>query len=106
MRVRTMSLFFSSRRRHTRFDCDWSSDVCSSDLGNVREWTQDCYHVSLDGIPTDGSAWLTECARGGEGNVFRGGSFMGGADQLRSASRQATIGREINMGFRIARELD
>src|SRR5579859_8246152 len=24
--------FFSSRRRHTSFDCDWSSDVCSSDL--------------------------------------------------------------------------
>src|SRR2546430_15186267 len=24
--------FFSSRRRHTIFDCDWSSDVCSSDL--------------------------------------------------------------------------
>src|SRR2546427_2447325 len=28
--------FFSSRRRHTRFDCDWSSDVCSSDLGSTR----------------------------------------------------------------------
>src|SRR2546430_6445209 len=28
--------FFSSRRRHTRFDCDWSSDVCSSDLGRGR----------------------------------------------------------------------
>src|SRR2546430_11732871 len=27
--------FFSSRRRHTRFDCDWSSDVCSSDLFDV-----------------------------------------------------------------------
>src|SRR5256886_11991430 len=26
--------FFSSRRRHTRFDCDWSSDVCSSDLAS------------------------------------------------------------------------
>src|SRR5688572_31065299 len=26
--------FFSSRRRHTRFDCDWSSDVCSSDLSS------------------------------------------------------------------------
>src|SRR2546430_7523143 len=25
-------VIFSSRRRHTRFDCDWSSDVCSSDL--------------------------------------------------------------------------
>src|SRR5256886_3123705 len=29
--------FFSSRRRHTRFDCDWSSDVCSSDLRRVAE---------------------------------------------------------------------
>src|SRR2546430_1620503 len=29
-------LFFSSRRRHTRFDCDWSSDVCSSDLVDLR----------------------------------------------------------------------
>src|SRR5256886_1704819 len=28
--------FFSSRRRHTRFDCDWSSDVCSSDLHRWR----------------------------------------------------------------------
>src|SRR5688572_1574838 len=27
--------FFSSRRRHTRFDCDWSSDVCSSDLSEL-----------------------------------------------------------------------
>src|SRR5207237_6690996 len=26
--------FFSSRRRHTRFKCDWSSDVCSSDLSD------------------------------------------------------------------------
>src|SRR2546430_9215708 len=31
--MRGSSLFlFSSIRRHTRFDCDWSSDVCSSDL--------------------------------------------------------------------------
>src|SRR5256886_5109195 len=29
--------FFSSRRRHTRFDCDWSSDVCSSDLQSLRQ---------------------------------------------------------------------
>src|SRR5438270_5427669 len=31
-----MYFFFSSRRRHTRFDCDWSSDVCSSDLTPLR----------------------------------------------------------------------
>src|SRR5690606_40915326 len=32
--------FFSSRRRHTRFSRDWSSDVCSSDLGALadRAW--------------------------------------------------------------------
>src|SRR6266481_6679649 len=29
--------FFSSRRRHTRWNCDWSSDVCSSDLFSQRE---------------------------------------------------------------------
>src|SRR5690606_41195346 len=28
--------FFSSRRRHTRFSRDWSSDVCSSDLDQRR----------------------------------------------------------------------
>src|SRR5260370_35987860 len=27
-----LNFFFSSRRRHTIFKCDWSSDVCSSDL--------------------------------------------------------------------------
>src|SRR2546427_12567503 len=32
MCVGLVFFFFSSRRRHTRFDCDWSSDVCSSDL--------------------------------------------------------------------------
>src|SRR5260370_39032319 len=30
--VLLLFFFFSSRRRHTRFKCDWSSDVCSSDL--------------------------------------------------------------------------
>src|SRR5690606_39593896 len=30
-------LFFSSRRRHTRFSRDWSSDVCSSDLNKAAQ---------------------------------------------------------------------
>src|SRR2546430_16445366 len=40
MAVLSFCFFFSSRRRHTRFDCDWSSDVCSSDLdaGLVQFW--------------------------------------------------------------------
>src|SRR5438034_7035889 len=32
MCVLVLLFFFSSRRRHTRSLCDWSSDVCSSDL--------------------------------------------------------------------------
>src|SRR5260370_7858932 len=35
-----LSVFFSSRRRHTRFKCDWSSDVCSSDLHSAEEASQ------------------------------------------------------------------
>src|SRR5689334_23674317 len=34
--VLILCFFFSSRRRHTRWNCDWSSDVCSSDLRRVR----------------------------------------------------------------------
>src|SRR4029434_884557 len=30
--IPSSSLFVSGRGRHTRFKCDWSSDVCSSDL--------------------------------------------------------------------------
>src|SRR5579862_4182783 len=39
--------FFSSRRRHTRWNCDWSSDVCSSDL-------------AARGVPTGSSGTLTD----------------------------------------------
>src|SRR5207253_5748526 len=35
--------FFSSRRRHTRWPRDWSSDVCSSDLANQKT----CYAEAL-----------------------------------------------------------
>src|SRR6266508_6081173 len=35
--VKCIFFFFSSRRRHTRWPRDWSSDVCSSDLGPERQ---------------------------------------------------------------------
>src|SRR5256885_3872605 len=37
--------FFSSRRRHTRLQGDWSSDVCSSDLLFVNDWANKSYPV-------------------------------------------------------------
>src|SRR5882762_1324854 len=41
--------FFSSRRRHTRFKCDWSSDVCSSDLHAVPVAQPGAGHLSSSG---------------------------------------------------------
>src|SRR5690606_40542859 len=35
-KCKVINFFFSSRRRHTRFSRDWSSDVCSSDLGTIK----------------------------------------------------------------------
>src|SRR5579859_8209238 len=40
--------FFSSRRRHTRFDCDWSSDVCSSDLRELVKRFLDMMPARID----------------------------------------------------------
>src|SRR2546421_3765019 len=45
--------FFSSRRRHTRSDRDWSSDVCSSDLTIA-------FYAHYDGQPVDPSQWKSE----------------------------------------------
>src|SRR2546430_7232680 len=42
--------FFSSRRRHTRFDCDWSSDVCSSDLRAVASLDRSLQELGTDYI--------------------------------------------------------
>src|SRR2546430_12906022 len=52
----SLFFFFSSRRRHTRFDCDWSSDVCSSDLLRVPK-------LSLNAPPQGDSVAVSEVAR-------------------------------------------
>src|SRR5260370_11256790 len=57
--VQTCSFFFSSRRRHTRFKCDWSSDVCSSDLScscGPAEPGPDAGHAALSGERHPGQA--------------------------------------------------
>src|SRR5437762_14090274 len=45
--------FFSSRRRHTRYIGDWSSDVCSSDLIRIGgQITKSAYQYTLQGTDT------------------------------------------------------
>src|SRR5690606_40794249 len=52
--------FFSSRRRHTRFSRDWSSDVCSSDLLELRNVSVKEYDPLLEPvIVTYGEQFLT-----------------------------------------------
>src|SRR5260221_6944522 len=48
--------FFSSRRRHTRSLCDWSSDVCSSDLRAPRRLAKQIEQV-LKTVPGTSSAY-------------------------------------------------
>jgi len=77
-------------------------------LGNVWQWTGDCWHESYAGAPTDGSAWQEPyCDR----HVVRGGSWNNLPIFVRSASRTGSIanGSEYDYsgvaGFRLARTL-
>ena len=73
-------------------------------LGNVWEWTEDCWNESYAGAPSDGSAWKSgDCSR----RVVRGGSWDLEPRNLRSAYRggDGSGGRFVSNGFRIARTL-
>src|SRR5256886_11716056 len=80
--------FFSSRRRHTRFDCDWSSDVCSSDL------------VDLQYVLPQGRAVTTFLGIGLGAHVRHGsgpaieGTFVQDALNSITAGLNGTIGTE------------
>src|SRR3712207_9148752 len=60
-----MSVFFSSRRRHTRYWRDWSSDVCSSDLSQRRRGTRVGTGIGavVGWLTFFTLAWLTEILR-------------------------------------------
>ena len=73
-------------------------------LGNVYEWTRDCYHNNYKNAPTDGSVW-----EGGDCSVrvARGGAFASPASSMRAANREkykSNQGRD-HIGIRLVREL-
>jgi formylglycine-generating enzyme required for sulfatase activity len=81
-------------------------------IGNVEEWTQDCYRAdyTLPAVPKDGSAYdpapfATACASGVR--VLRGGSWVNFPQVLRSAFRGyfTPVVWDFNFGFRVARTL-
>lgn len=73
-------------------------------IGNVWEWTQDCYVNTYEGAPADGSAVSTgDC----NNRVHRGGAWDTTPIKLRSAYRNwwDPSSRNHNLGFRVARSL-
>jgi formylglycine-generating enzyme required for sulfatase activity len=73
-------------------------------LGNVMDWTQDCWNANYSGAPTDGTAWQSgKCSW----RVVRGGSWDADLSVVRSAARRGipTSYRATTLGFRVARTL-
>ena len=73
-------------------------------LGNVSEWTLDCWNERYRNAPVDAGAWLSgDCSR----RVTRGGSWINRPGNLRAANRfplSADIGYR-SVGFRVVRAL-
>ncbi len=75
--------------------------------GNVFDWTEDCWHATYQGAPSDGSAWTTACTESGR-RVVRGGSWDFTPDHLRSAFRFRGTPSDLRrnlLGFRVGRTL-
>jgi formylglycine-generating enzyme required for sulfatase activity/uncharacterized caspase-like protein len=71
--------------------------------GNVWEWCQDHWHDSYEGAPIDGSAWLNIGENDNRSRLLRGGSWIGGPRNCRSAVRFRDLidFRNGNCGFRV-----
>ena len=74
-------------------------------LGNVEEWTQDCWNDNLTGVASDGSATTAgNCAL----RAVRGGSWLDAPVGIRAAYRvgSPTTVRVYRRGFRVAKDLE
>src|SRR5256885_16282586 len=80
----SLLFFFSSRRRHTRLQGDWSSDVCSSDLSSVTSLRASrLYRISADASTTTaGNALARGVVRGATGTGAGTEAIGGGGGGL------------------------
>src|SRR2546430_4782988 len=90
-----MFFFFSSRRRHTRFDCDWSSDVCSSDL----QWEALINNFNVAVRPAGSRAATRLSSDGSEGDAYELSSIAWSPDSKKLAayrvrSEERRVGKE------------
>src|SRR5256885_9688502 len=71
-----MFFFFSSRRRHTRLQGDWSSDVCSSDLPQLKLLWANAFVLILSSVALQ---WAQHSVRRGQMDAMRVGLLAAGA---------------------------
>src|SRR4051794_41950042 len=98
--------FFSSRRRHTRWTGDWSSDVCSSDLlqraGRIaaRRQAGDRAPVQLDQHAAAAGRLRQRPRREERKSVVGGkkGEVRGGADHKKKKSQAPRLGERVRGG--------
>ena len=107
-----------SRFRHKNTACDDGTELpvpagtfpnnpfgLSHMIGNLWEWTADCWNGSHRGAPADGAARLDGTC---SSRVLRGGSWDDPPENLRSAYRVGIpkTRRQANVGFRVARDVE
>jgi formylglycine-generating enzyme required for sulfatase activity len=73
-------------------------------VGNVSEWTMDCWHEGYQRAPADGSAWVNP---GCPTRTVRGASWANSLEQARSSWRlpMAPGASTARLGFRVVRQL-
>src|SRR5688500_20411923 len=88
--------FFSSRRRHTRLQGDWSSDVCSSDLHRLLAMSEaDGFREELaDGEHGEPVEQLLRCDRDRVGD-----HHLGDRCSLQARSEERRVGKEDRWGW-------
>src|SRR5438034_3748179 len=96
--------FFSSRRRHTRSLCDWSSDVCSSDLIGLGECSAEVFETQAvgskrGGIRLNANGGTLAAADANQSDAGKLGDFLreGGVRQvfhLGKRSEERRVGKE------------
>src|SRR5690606_40297044 len=93
--------FFSSRRRHTRFSRDWSSDVCSSDLGSQLFAEEGAKAECAIFNSTTGPIYLGKNSEVWEGSQIRGPFALGEGSQVKMGARiysNVTVGPYSRVG--------
>src|SRR5206468_7501804 len=99
--IRPLYFFFSSRRRHTRSDRDWSSDVCSSDLYGIDASARSSLASAPRPVPRMTATSGTIAVR-----VFtaRTASATETAFKLSGRSEERRVGKEGRSGLSSERE--